>query len=728
MAVRAGGGTDPPERLDRLVSRFTVRMREAFLRALRSITDEHTLEELIELIEQGRIEEALRRIDEAGESLGNESAQAFRSAAEDTARWLSANALDVVIRFDVPNHRAVAAMQANRLRLIREFTAQQRAVAQAALVLGINQGLNPRDQARLFRNSIGLTTRQLQAVANYRRLLSANGGLPSREALQRALRDGRSDRSIERALRDATPLSASQIDSMVDRYQRRFIRYRSEVIARTEALRSVHEGTREMYRQAIDSGRVRRGEIQRTWLTRIDGRQRDSHGALHNTVRGYDETWQGFNGELRFPGDPSAPASETVQCRCALATRIVPLPRQRIPDDEAERETPRQRWSAFAAANPNPSERFGRAAADNPLFHVDGATNALRQTAEEFGAEFPLKDEGDPTVVEGDEATFLDREAAARVYSRGRVPFDLIASSQDDVDIAQVESLLDREVDPDRLPLLHPWRDGRFEVVDGNHRLVAQFLQGDADADALVFTGWVHDERTGERWRYNPDTGTVEFDRPEEVPAAPGDGDPTVQRRVFDAIDELAEDRAFVALADVREAVSDLPRDQVDAALTQFRREGNLQLQAYDQEWLVSDSDRAAALEVDGQPTHLISIANRPADLGAAPVRQERVVGLPQTQTAFRDLRAGDQFDVLDAIPRNESLIERAQDLLFEVGGRAGERVSRARDQLIAEGASAHDADRALAHTLNWRALGEDTVNDRLDRLPTLSELDTTRR
>lgn len=324
MAVRSGGATDPVSRIERVIARQERRFRNAFAQAVSTITDPFTLDLLADLLEQGRFEEALEGLDAAGAVLGNAYGEALSDSARDTARFLS-TALTVTVSFDQVNQRAVDMIRMNSLRLIREFTGEQRRAVREALTLGIARGANPIEQARDFRGSIGLTTRQVRAVENFRTLLTQGrrDGLPSETALNRALRDGRFDRTVMRAIRDGQPLTAEQVDRMVDRYRQRYVRYRSEVIARTEALRAANEGTEEMYRQAIDAGQVQPAQLRRTWITAKDERVRGSHARLNGQVRMIGEAWQGDEGELRYPGDPTAPASETVQCRCVLATEIV---------------------------------------------------------------------------------------------------------------------------------------------------------------------------------------------------------------------------------------------------------------------------------------------------------------------------------------------------------------------------------------------------------------------
>lgn len=317
---------DTKERIDALLTREERRIAAIFQLAIANVTESLDLEAIAALIERGQLEEALGLTQQIAAQLGNAAQTAFISAGTSTATWLAGAGLGAIM-FDQVNERAVAAMRENTLRLVTEFTSEQRRATKAALLDGIERGLNPREQARAFRASIGLTERQQLAVLRYRRALESVGqqGVPrgeQAEALKRALRDARSDRSVKRAMRRMVPLPQAQIDSMVERYQKRYIKYRSEVIARTEALRSVHEGVEEAFRQGAEQGSWELKDLERTWDASGDARVRDSHRFLDGQKRAFGEPWRTSNGVLRYPGDPNAPASETVQCRCVLLTRV----------------------------------------------------------------------------------------------------------------------------------------------------------------------------------------------------------------------------------------------------------------------------------------------------------------------------------------------------------------------------------------------------------------------
>lgn len=314
---------DPAERLNLLVDQQEVRIATILRTAISDLKGEVDLNELADLIEQGRVNDAIDRLQDAAEQLAASSNVAFVTAGQSTADFLrGANVARIV--FDQVNLYAVSAMQQTRLELIREFTAEQRKATSLALVSGVEAGTNPIAAARNFRDSIGLTSTQWTHVANYRAALERVGVDPdaAQNALGRALRDKRTDRTVLAAVRNARKLPAEKIDMMVRRYTERYVKYRAEVIGRTEALRAVNQGNEEAYRQAIAAGEINADQLRREWRTRLDGRERRTHMMLNGEVRGWGEPWVTENGVINYPGDPDAPASETIQCRCAILTRI----------------------------------------------------------------------------------------------------------------------------------------------------------------------------------------------------------------------------------------------------------------------------------------------------------------------------------------------------------------------------------------------------------------------
>lgn len=314
---------DPQSRIDALLARAVPAFRRRFLELVDELGDDRTIVELANLLAAGRFDEALVNAELAAANLTSAFAGTFILAAEDTADFL-ATSLKAFVSFDVTNERAVAVMRRNQLRLVRDFTREQAVATRIAMLDGIARGLNPRQQALLFRQSIGLSRTQVRAVQNYRRLLETLNS----DALDRALRDHRFDRTVARAISTGKPLASSQLDTMVDRYAQRQLAHRAETIALTEALAAVHEGVDEQYRQAVQQGHLDPTEAAQTWHPRGDPETRDHHRTMTNQVRLIGELFtSGLGNRLRFPGDPRAPAADRVRCRCLKTTRFtVDLP------------------------------------------------------------------------------------------------------------------------------------------------------------------------------------------------------------------------------------------------------------------------------------------------------------------------------------------------------------------------------------------------------------------
>lgn len=318
--------TDTRARLDKLIDRESTRIATIFRAAVKNVKEDMDLDRIARLLERGQVSQALEEAKKITDSLAMASQRAFIGSAQDTAAWLESAGVGSIL-LDQVNEGAVAVMRENTLRIVTEFTDQQRRATQAALVEGITQGINPRDQARAFRDSIGLTQTQIEHVSSYRRALERVGqsGIPTGEQsapLRRALRDARSDKVVSRAIKRMTPLSPDQIERMTERYRQRYIKHRSETIARTEAMSAVNQGNDEAFRQGAQQGVFELDELEREWDASGDSRVRDTHNLLDGQKRKFGESWTTVNGTLRYPGDPAAPAEERIHCRCVILTRV----------------------------------------------------------------------------------------------------------------------------------------------------------------------------------------------------------------------------------------------------------------------------------------------------------------------------------------------------------------------------------------------------------------------
>lgn len=313
------------QRLEDLLSRQESTIRRAFLEFVRETTDESLVKEAADLIEQGDTNGALALIDSHVDRFGAVLPQLFQQGAKAEllalAPSVAAVAPNVGISFDPTNPRAADIMRNAKLGFIREFTNEQQLATRQALADSLQTGFEPAKVARVFRDTMGLTRYQLGVVDSYKTALEQG----SRNAIDRALRDRRFDRSVERAVDTGEPIPPERIDKMVEAYRRRMLSYRSETIARTEARQVLSEAQQEAMDQTMARVNLSADDVEQKWNTTIDGRERMTHGALDGQVQKWGTPFQSISGaQLRYPGDPLAPAAEIISCRCHRTLRILP--------------------------------------------------------------------------------------------------------------------------------------------------------------------------------------------------------------------------------------------------------------------------------------------------------------------------------------------------------------------------------------------------------------------
>lgn len=102
--------------------------------------------------------------------------------------------------------------------------------------------------------------------------------------------------------------------------------YNAKCIARTEGHRIQQTSTRDAQWVAKSRG----ANVLKQWDATLDGRTRPSHARIDGEIRETDEKYS--NG-LMFPGDPSGPAAEVINCRCVSKTRA----RWALDEDELQK-------------------------------------------------------------------------------------------------------------------------------------------------------------------------------------------------------------------------------------------------------------------------------------------------------------------------------------------------------------------------------------------------------
>jgi 2'-5' RNA ligase len=104
---------------------------------------------------------------------------------------------------------------------------------------------------------------------------------------------------------------------------------RAERIAMTEATRAFNAGTLAAAQALTGPDRP----LVKQWVTRRDARVREAHADTNGQLQLLDEPFDVSGTPMQYPGDPTAPASLTVNCRCVMRTAVAEGNREVDQDD-----------------------------------------------------------------------------------------------------------------------------------------------------------------------------------------------------------------------------------------------------------------------------------------------------------------------------------------------------------------------------------------------------------
>lgn len=348
------------QQINALADRLEINLARRFLEGVQNVKNSLPLKEIARLIQDGQYSAVLQIVNnelidqgftgfsqaviDSYVKSGNLSAKmgVEYSAAASALRLGNASRIgqagagvpSLNAFFNVTNPETARVLNNYRMSLIQQVTVQVQNTVREELTESILDGVNPLDSARNIRDSIGLTSRQRKAVSNFRKALNRlNSGDSNalNEILSRKLRDKRFDATLKGLLKNNKNLSKEQIEKMVSRYTEKYIKYRSEVIARTESIRTLNIANKQHWQSLVDEGRIPENRLERLWINTKDSHTRDAHVYLGNK---YGEPGEGVGlnepfihpelGSLMYPGDPNGIPENTIQCRCTVFTRIKP--------------------------------------------------------------------------------------------------------------------------------------------------------------------------------------------------------------------------------------------------------------------------------------------------------------------------------------------------------------------------------------------------------------------
>ena len=339
------------DQIEALAASLEGGLKHAILGYLLTHKDAVSLKALIEAIESGSIAKVLDII------TGTTKAAAAQGVTDAIASsvWagavLATSNINMKLRgaafaFDKLNPQLLEFINGYSFELIRRIDEQTVEAIKEVMHDGMKGGHGAAKIAREIKQAIGLTPKQSKAVSNFRKELETfhlrssatawnlgepidrvNGhqvirigpdGKPLDGIEARRLRDFRFDKTLIKAMQTGKPLTPEQIDKMVAAYERKYLRYRSETIATTEALRTTNQGVQEAWRQAIQTGKADALLVRRQWIVAKDER-RCAHcsavpGMNHKLGVPFDQPFKTPHGALMLP--PLHP-----RCRCVVFIR-----------------------------------------------------------------------------------------------------------------------------------------------------------------------------------------------------------------------------------------------------------------------------------------------------------------------------------------------------------------------------------------------------------------------
>jgi hypothetical protein len=303
---------------------------KAFTESIQSVKDQAVMTEIAALLDRGNVEGVvtLLQLDPATfRPLENATLSAYQVGGDTGASQVGRIPVasgTLALRFNTRSRRAEAWINQLSSTRIVEIGEESKAVVRSVLRSALAQGQSPRTTAldlvgridpvtrRRTGGFIGLTESQAQWSVNARlELETLNPNYLTRE-----LRDRRLDAAFAKAIRDQVPLKAKQVDTAVTRMQARTLRYRGEVIGRTESINALRAGQAEAIQQAIDTTEVDTAGSYKIWDSESGPRTRAAHLEANGQKVPIDEPFIVDGEALDYPGDPAGSAANVIQCRC----------------------------------------------------------------------------------------------------------------------------------------------------------------------------------------------------------------------------------------------------------------------------------------------------------------------------------------------------------------------------------------------------------------------------
>ena len=316
--------------VERLLSKLEPRVADAFADAIQAARRNVDFAALIEALERGDLNAAIRLLD-VPQALLFPLEDAVRAAYIEGGQMVAVAAPQALIGFGGNTPAAQAWLREMSSTRIQGIQADTLEATRVALEAGRAQGMGSRELATMIVGKrvgnrreggiLGLTTQIADSIMSGRaKLLSGDPDLMA-EYLNLKLRDRRYDRTIKKAIKEGRKLTVKEVDAILDAHKSKALAYRGRVIAKNETFTALEAGRYEAVRQALENPDVE-GATKR-WQHNLSLEPRLDHVAMSGTVIEFGQSFVLPDGVMmKHAHDPSAPISHTANCRCITVYRI----------------------------------------------------------------------------------------------------------------------------------------------------------------------------------------------------------------------------------------------------------------------------------------------------------------------------------------------------------------------------------------------------------------------
>lgn len=235
--------------LEAIAMRFEKSIQTALLDLFTNIRDEFTLKQIRILLESGGVSNVLQLYESITPQMVEYKLlttlqQAIAESGRISLMALPTGAVINAMAFNLLYPKTIQSINNYAGNFISGVSNSILESVRESLRANIIAGNNPNITAREIKEMIGLSSRQIIAVRNFRTALETKDQNKLKSILRddtMIVRDRRFDPHIKRMLQ-GEEIPKEKIDQIVSRYIERSVQSRSRIIARTESIRAVSWG------------------------------------------------------------------------------------------------------------------------------------------------------------------------------------------------------------------------------------------------------------------------------------------------------------------------------------------------------------------------------------------------------------------------------------------------------------------------------------------------------